>query len=1302
MAQQSGIFPIFLRAEYREDGQGFARFQSDAARAAQAAKREFEGVRTALDAALSRPRNSGGSLDLGVDELRQAALAQQQIAAAAREVAEATKRAATANGQFDASMSRSTRAAIELANAEERVSREMLEQVAALEAVQRELNQTASATDLVTEANRRGTTANQNVINSQRASRTAFIQLGQQLQDVAVQAQMGTNAFLIFGQQAPQAAFALSGLAESANRTQRAIGNVATFLSGPWGAAIFVAVAALGPFVQKLFESGDEAEKAKRKTLDFASGLNILSMSADDASSAMDGLIGKLQSAIKFQGDFLRGQIQIARQNAADLQAQIKADEQALAAYERARKSEFGSSFLPTGLLPNSPNNPAKAYEMSLVRERLAQNRAKLPSALEAAGAAAIAEANRNIAESIDPIQKAINGVDDAIARLNQRRLDTVRRNDPLADNNLTQGEFERQLGDLVRRRAVLEKQQQDAKKKPPKAKVDREPERLARFADQAAEQVLRINDRFSDQPGLIRQSMQAMRQLDAIIAETNERMAKAKNLTKAQKEEFEGIISSARSAQQTVIEATSRPLELIRRESEQRLQIEEALAAGRTDEAAALQEIFRLEQQLGTEAELRAEMQKLLTQGRIEEARQIEGVLANYGLMRDEVRAITIEEERKLRVLRDQQAVFNAQLNVLNTVRRDLTDLLSGRSTDFFKNFTQSLQDLAGARLFESLFGQAFRDIEDELQRGTPQGRANAAYAAQVERTVQTTTRLEQALSVLTGAVTGAADRIRTGGAGLAANDNFRDPKMALVQSVLERAGVGGITVTAARPRPTEIARSSVMDIARRIAEGVVSPFRDTLESVLGRGLGGTIGDSIAGVIAGKATGGTTGAILGGLEGLTKGIKGLEGVSKTLGKMGGGAATGTLVAGIGQALGIKTSSTGGAIGGALGSLIPIPGGNIIGSILGSIIGGLFRRTPRASATIGGAGNGLGVTGVTGNKAELRTQVSGLGSNVLDVVNSIAQQLGASLDSSRGSVSIGVRDGKFRVDPTGRGQTETKKGAIDFGEDAQAAVRAAVMDLIQDGVIKGLRASEDRLLRAAKDVESGLRDVLTFRGVFDQLRAIKDPVGAAVDTLNREFTNLIDLFKRAGASTEEFAQLEELYNLKRAEAIKEATDRVVGSLRQLLDDLKTGDNGLSLRDRRNNTLTQFNALAARVAAGDKTAFDDFANVAKQLLDIERQLFGSTQSYFDRLEQVTKLTEKAIADQTALANAGAASPSPFDNSASIARSIDAASAEQVGWLRAINDNLIALNPGVRAVGSGGSGSGSPIPVAIENF
>jgi hypothetical protein len=1282
MAAQSTIFPIFLRAEYREGQlQGFI---SEAKRSADMAKAEFRSVGAVLDEALSRKRNTSGSLDLGIDELKAEAAAQRARAIAAREVAEATARIAPAQAKAGVSLTASTAAARTYANEMDRLANELEQQVRVQNLVQAELNKTASATDLVTSAARRGTTARGNVINSARSERTAFIQLGQQMQDMTVQAQLGTNAFIIMGQQLPQAAFALSGLADSANKTKAAVGRLATFLSGPWGAAVFVGLAVLGPFVQKLFEAGNEADKARVKTFNFVDGLDVLKLSAEDATAAMDQLASSLRGAITLQGDFLRGEVAIARQSATTLQAQIDADQAELTRL-RQQRSGPGANLLPTLFGPSG----AELRRERQLQDRLSANRDRLGPALENAGLAAVAEANRNIAEASDPLLRQINDIDEAIARLNRRREQTVRSNDPLADGNLSQADFQRQLDSLASQRAALEVQQRESRKS---KRSDRSGEVAARraalaaeqlvdFGKDAAEQIQRINERFNEQPRLIDAADQATRRLNEIIKELGER--KPAN--------FETLIEEARKAEQVIKDAMQRPIEDILRLSEERLAVEQLLAQGRVDEAVALQEIQRLQEQIGE-----------LTDAQ-----------------KDDIRDTIALEGQKTRELRAQAELMELQADVARTVADSLRDLFSGRGTfnDLIKNFRQSLQDLQGARLFEDLFGPAFRQLEEELRGNTPQGRANARYTAEVEKTADTTARLESTFDSLGQAATDLNDRLTKAAfpgynPGGAANDNFADPRFSLARTIAEGAGLGGITVRGNRAVKVDVQRKSIKDLADTMAKATVAPLVAELEGLLGPKFAAQLGGVLSGALAGLVRGGKPGAVLGGAQGLTDALNS-DGDSKFLGKLSAklgealdATQTGTTVNQLGTALGIKGSKSGAQIGAAVGKLSGIPGGEIIGAIAGNIIGGLVKGTPRGSATIGGVGGSLGVSGTRGNSNNLREAAGDLAGSVIDAVADIAKQLGASVDAARGGVSIGLRNDDIRVDTTGRGITKTGNGAIDFGDDAEAAIAFAVQDLINDGVITGLRASEQRLLQAGRDVQAALEDVLTFRSVFDRLQQIKDPVGFAVTQLNREFENLIELFTRAGASAEEFAQLEELYGLERARAIEEATSRTSDALKQLLNDLKIGDSGLSLRSRRSNALGQFNDLAGRVAAGDSSAFDDFAEISQQLLDIERQLFGSTQSYFDRLAQITALTEQAIAGQGNVVGIGATLPgSPFDDRTEINRSIDQQTAEVTGWLRAINDNLIALSPAQRIesfAGSTTNNRGSVLPSAVQNF
>jgi hypothetical protein len=1228
---KSSVFPIYLRAEY-QDSTALSRFESDAKRAAQSAKRELAGVGAALEQALARPRNNSGSLDLGVEELRRAAMQQQAVAASARQVAEATKAAALSTGSFAGSMANATKAAFQLAGAEERKTRELLEQVAALDAVQRELNATAAATDMVTQATRRGALARQGSTGSISAERTAFVQLGQQLQDVTVQAQLGTSAFVIFGQQVPQAAFALMGLADSTNATKAAIGRTAAFLAGPWGAAIFAGVAVLGPLVARLFET----EKAADLALDATKSLA-------EQQQNFAGFFDLATGAIVEQNAALIQNARLKRLEAIDAnEANIRSNRQ------RIRGLIAGSDdplFVGGGGIPGASVAPTRIPgNDDLVRRLRAagDNQARIDAEL-----AALAQSDSSNAETARQI-----------LTLRAEQVQAVRevRKLSLEAESLQTGQLQAGL----RRPERRTRGSGAAEARRAAAEV----ERLANFGESAAERIARINEAFDESPRLIDRASQATRELDQLIAELGERKPKG----------FEKLVADAQAAKAEVEKALVRPFQQLGQETAQRLQIEELLAQGREDEATALQEIFRLEQQIGkVTAEQRSAVQELVK-----------------------------AEAERTRELRVQQRLWAAQLEVVDQVERSLTDLLAGRSTDFFGDFRRALADLQGQRLFEDLFGEAFRDIRRQLEGSTPQGRANARYAAEVEKTVSTTARVERALAGLGTALEQAAGRIP-------ANDNASRALAAgvagagsSVAAVLATLGRGTITVTGKRPE-TRIARTSISDLAKAISTGIGNSIGGELEDLLGPRFASVLGDVLGGVIAGKALGGTPGGILGGLQGLTANIKGLGGLSDALGKAGAGAAVGSQVAGLSQLLGIKGSNTGAQIGGAIGSVVPVPGGQIIGAIAGNILGGLLKKTPRASATIGGSGGALGITGVTGTSRALRDAANGLGGSVLESINRIAEQLGASVNAGAGSVSIGQRKGNVRVDTSGRGVTKIGNGAVDFGEDAEAAVAFAVRDLIEDGVISGLKASEQRLLRAGSDIEASLRDVLDFRSVFDRLKAIKDPIGAALDGVTREFDRYRDLFKRAGADASELASLEELAGIERARAIEEATDRVVGSLKSLLAELKIGDNGLSLRDRQANALGSFNALASRVAAGDASAFDQFAEVSQQLLDIERQLFGSTQDYFDRLTQVTSLTERAIADQTNVTSIGRGGTGAVFDDARLVGSINTQTNEIVSRLDQLNANLIAAQSPVTRVGiDSGRAENFPLPYRVANF
>lgn len=245
----------------------------------------------------------------------------------------------------------------------------------------------------------------------------------------------------------------------------------------------------------------------------------------------------------------------------------------------------------------------------------------------------------------------------------------------------------------------------------------------------------------------------------------------------------------------------------------------------------------------------------------------------------------------------------------------------------------------------------------------------------------------------------------------------------------------------------------------------------------------------------------------------------------------GGSGLGGSIGGAIGQELGAKV------LGKALGSFAG-PLGAIAGGLLGGLIGGMFRKTKQASATISSIGGQAVVSTITGNNAELKAVANSMATGLLKGIASIAEQLGGTLGGAV-KLSIGQRNKDFVVDPTGAGRTKGA-GVINFGQDQAAAVAYVTQLAIQQGIITGISAGAQTLIKATGDLNDQVQKALKFDQVFKDLRSESDPLGASLDALAAEMTKLKAIFAEAGASAEDYAKLEELFAIKQAKAIFEA------------------------------------------------------------------------------------------------------------------------------------------------------------------
>ena len=252
-----------------------------------------------------------------------------------------------------------------------------------------------------------------------------------------------------------------------------------------------------------------------------------------------------------------------------------------------------------------------------------------------------------------------------------------------------------------------------------------------------------------------------------------------------------------------------------------------------------------------------------------------------------------------------------------------------------------------------------------------------------------------------------------------------------------------------------------------------------------------------------------------------------------------------------------KGNKIGGALGGAFGTAFGAPFGpvgsavgSIVGGVLGSAIGGIFKTTKNGYAVI----NNNGVTS-GGSSGDLAASSKNTGLGIQSALSNMAGQFGTTVGDY--SVSIGKRSsGWFHVDGNGaanvgnKGWEKTSGSVVYRGKDEAEAVRLALMNAIADGALQGISAGAKTLLTTGKDLDAQMQKALRFEGVFKDLKASVDPVGLALENLNKEFDDLRKIFTEAGASAADFAQLEQLLVIKRQEAIDRAKQQELDALRE--------------------------------------------------------------------------------------------------------------------------------------------------------
>lgn len=338
--------------------------------------------------------------------------------------------------------------------------------------------------------------------------------------------------------------------------------------------------------------------------------------------------------------------------------------------------------------------------------------------------------------------------------------------------------------------------------------------------------------------------------------------------------------------------------------------------------------------------------------------------------------------------------------------------------------------------------------------------------------------------------------------------------------------------------------------------------------------------------------------------------------------------------AGVGAALGgmffnqqNKGAQVGSTVGGAIGEatfkkLAPKlfsklgdfagPLGTLAGSLLGGLVGSLFGGTKYGAVSV----SNRGIVSAS-NSSEYGSAANSVGGSIQSTLESIASRLGGSVGDY--AVSIGLTNGNWNVNPgtvNGKIGTKWQKDTIDFKKDQEGAIRWAIANAIADGAIQGVREGTKRLLNSGKTIEAQLEKALKFEGVFNELKANTDPLGAALDKLNKQFADLRTIFAEAGASAEEYAQLEQLLAIKRQEAADQAKTAIVDKVR---DPIEMQIRILELLGKEEDALAASRLLEM---AGLKATLQPLQNLIYQLEDA-RKVIDTFEPLAEDLRQYRK-------------------------------------------------------------------------------
>ena len=538
--------------------------------------------------------------------------------------------------------------------------------------------QGAGSIDRLAASSQRATQAARAHTVSLGQQRAAYVNLGQQVQDITMGLSMGINPLTILAQQGGQTAFALSQMGGT-------MGRVAAFMAGPWGSIIIASIALLGMFAMR---SG-EAAKAQEDLGDMA---DYVGRAQSQLGKIFDLTTGKLTNQNVVMREAIRLQAILAQQTA---MKEGRAAGQRLAAAGR------------TPVVPGPGGGPI-AGAVGIYRQLFGT---AIPAEYRQLVDEFRSNANASVKDfrtSLESMAKAgkLEGIDINAALKDALEL-AAARGDVQANRDIQRmidGEIP--LPDYLRKAG-----------KTPKAKKGPKPKDMSgleEFGEDAAKRIRSIAAAFSDIPPQQEKVTRALAEMDDLLDDVARKKPPG----------FEKLIEDGERAKEVIRDGINEPYRKFLESQEKSLDIARLIAVGRHDEAQALQHIHQLEASMGPLSEARkdailASVQALRAEQR--EAEKLNAIinrqLSAVQEIKDAIRGIFMPGG-----LRDLPG------RLMGAVQNYLADTLFDK---LFGGIFQSIEDqVTGTTIVEEA-AETFRSAIEEEANPSLSNLAEAAEAA-------------------------------------------------------------------------------------------------------------------------------------------------------------------------------------------------------------------------------------------------------------------------------------------------------------------------------------------------------------------------------------------------------------------------------------------------------------------------------------------------------------------------------------------------------------------------------------------